>query len=168
MMFAKMLATAVCIGAMGGASIAVAQNIAADEGAATRPVAPRAAAAVCGDVNFRIYFAPGSNDLNAEARETIAVGAKDARGCGRVDVELAADKTRIDTTAGRRLSSRRSVAVLTEMRRQGVVGDVFIAPLRDVVVAAEHNAGPEFVAVAIAPHAGGQLLSSVTTVNTDL
>lgn len=174
MMFVKVLATAVSIGAIGGASLAVAQNITtpapvtADEGVTMQHVAQRSQSAVCSDVDFRIYFEPGSNELNAEARDTIAAAAKDVRGCGRLDVELAADQSRIDTSVERRLSSQRSVAVLTEMRRQGVAGDVFIAPLRDVVVASEDNAGPDFVEVGIAPSTGGQLLSSVSNVNTDM
>ncbi len=167
-MFAKVLATAVTIGALGGASLAVAQNIgsptsvtAMNTSTQMQPIAQRGESAPCANVDFRIYFEPGSAELNAEARDTISTAAQDVRQCGRVDVELAADRSRIDSDSERRLSSQRSVAVLGEMRRRGVAGDVFIAPVRDVVVAAEANAGPDFVEVGIAPSAGSQLLSSL-------
>ena len=173
MMFAKVMAAAVTIGALGGASLAVAQNVSAPGPAFAvhhedrAPLAQQSNTA-CADVAFRIYFEPGSYRLNAEARETIAVAAHDVGPCGRVDVEVAADVSRIDTSEERRLSSQRSVAVLNEMRRRGVVGDVFVAPVRDVVVAAERDVSPDFVEVAIAPRSGGQLLSSVTGSPTDM
>lgn len=176
MMFAKVMATALTVGALGGASLAVAQNVSAPQPVTAshdeitmQHVAQRASnAAQCAEVDFRIYFEPNSSQLNREARETISVAAKDVRQCGRVDVEVAADTSMIDSSSERRLSSQRSVAVLSEMRRQGISGDVFVAPVRRVVVTAERNAGPDFVEIGIAPSAGGQLLSSTTPRTTDM
>ena len=168
MMFAKVMATAMTIGALGGASLALAQNVAAPTAITANNEAHLAqrADAACSAVDFRIYFEPGSSALNSQARDTIASATRDVGACGRVDVEVAADVSRIDSAGERRLSSQRSVSVLSEMRRQGVAGDVYVAPVHGVVVASEANPGPDFVEIAISPSSGGQLLSSMPTVRT--
>lgn len=164
MLFAKVMAAAVSIGALGGASIAVGQNLSApamdDASAAFSQVSQRERAA-CPEVDFRVYFEEGSAALNREAHDTIRAAARDVAGCGAVDVEIGADPSRLANSAERHLSSQRSVAVLAAMRSAGVAGNVFVAPVHDTVVAAERNAGPDFVAIGIAPSQGGQLLSSI-------
>ena len=169
MMFAKVMAAAVSIGALGGASIAVGQNVSAPAAAmdsdtvSFEQIAQRSSDSVaCADVAFRIYFEEGSTNLNSEARDTIKVATKDVKHCGAVDVQLAADASRLDSNAERRLSSQRSVAVLTAMRSEGVAGNVYVAPVSNVVVAAERNAGPDFVEVGIAPAKSAPLLSENT------
>ena len=172
MMFAKVMAAAVSIGALGGASIAVGQNLSTptpvtamdSDTVSFEQIAQRSSdSAACQEVAFRIYFEEGSAALNSEARDTIKAATKDLKNCGAVDVQLAAAASRLDSTAERHLSSQRSVAVLSAMRAQGVSGNVYVAPVSNVVVAAERNAGPDFVEVAIAPSTGGQLLSDIAS-----
>ena len=175
MMFAKVMAAAVSIGALGGASIAVGQNLSApapvtamdSDNVSFERIAQRSSdSATCADVAFRIYFQEGSAALNSEARDTIKAATRDAKHCGQIDVQLAADASRLDSTTERHLSSHRSVAVLTALRAEGVAGNVFVAPVRNVVVPAERNAGPDFVEVGIAPSKSAPLLSENTYGNT--
>ena len=136
MMFAKVMAAAVSMGALGGASIAVGQNFSApapfvatdSDNVSFEQIAQRSDAAPCNELAFRIYFQDGSASLNREAHDTISAATKDVAHCGPVDVQLAADASRLDSAAERHLSSQRSVAVLTAMRAQGVSGNVFVAP----------------------------------------
>ena len=175
MMFAKVMAAAVSIGALGGASIAVGQNLSApaslsamdSDNVSFDQIAQRSSISVtCEDVAFRIYFQDGSATLNSEAHDTIKAATRDVKYCGPVDVQLAADASRLDSATERHLSSQRSVAVLTAMRAEGVAGNVFVAPVSNVVVAAERNAGPDFVEVGIAPSKSAPLLSENTYGNT--
>jgi hypothetical protein len=166
MMFARVMVAAVSIGILGGASLAVARNLGAPAPetqvraeAPLHPVVRGAEEAPCDDVDFRVYFSPDSHGLNTDARQTIATAVHDMRRCGRIDIEVAADETRLDSGAGRRLSAQRSVAILSEIRRQGLSGDVFVAPVKDVIVVAEQNAGPDFVEVGLSGSVGGELLS---------
>lgn len=148
-MFHKVMATALAIGALGGASLAVAQNVVA------QPAPPVRAAAVTGDacapVAFRVYFAPGATRLNGEARAVIDAAARDVAGCDSVEFNLSADPGLVAQAQTRRTASERSVAILAALREKGVEGPVYVAPLGPVVTVAEKNAGPDFIQVAMTP-----------------
>lgn len=160
-MFLKVMTAALALGATGGASIAVAQNVMGD-GARYTEASARVAKAgeTCEPVAFRIYFEPGSARLNEEARDTIDVATRQVSGCANVEMNLAADPRQIADTSQRRQASQRSVAILSEMRRHGVEGEVYVQDISHTVIAAEKNAGPDFIEVAVAPSQAPLILSS--------
>jgi outer membrane protein OmpA-like peptidoglycan-associated protein len=165
MMFGKVMATALAIGATGGAGLAVAENLGSaqaqdaivqDISTASKP------AGLCKPVAFRIYFEPGSARLTPEARDVIAAATREVSACDGVEFNLAADAGQIAAADSRRLASERSVAVLSAMRSRGVQGEVYVQPVSRTVIAAEKNAGPDFIELAVAPAAAPQLLSANT------
>lgn len=162
-MFLKVMTAALAIGAMGGASIAVAQNMNSD-GARYSEASVRESklGETCEAVAFRIYFEPGSARLNEDAKDTIDTATRQVSGCANVDLALAADPEQIADTAQRRRVSERSVAILSELRRQGVEGEVYVQDISETVIAAEANAGPDFIEVAVAPSQAPMILSSNT------
>jgi len=162
-MFLKVMTAALAIGATGGAGIAVAQNLGANDARYTETSAQVAKAGeTCEPVAFRIYFEPGSTRLNDEAKDTIDAATRQVTGCAQVEMNLAADPDQIADTAQRRQVSERSVAVLSEMRRHGVQGEVYVQDISHTVIAAEKNAGPDFIEVAVAPSQAPMILSSNT------
>jgi len=90
----------------------------------------------CTPVAFRIYFAPGSARLNDEARDTIDTATRQVTGCATVEMNLAADPDQIADASQRRRVSERSVAILSEMRRHGAEGDVYVRDISHTVIAA--------------------------------
>ncbi len=148
-MFHKVMATSLAIGALGGASIAVAQNVLA------QPAPPARAAAgegdACAPVAFRVYFAPSVSRLDGDARDVIAAAARDVAGCDAVEFNLSADPGQVAQAQTRRTVSERSVAILGALRDEGVEGPVYVASLGAVVTVAEKNAGPDFIQVAMNP-----------------
>lgn len=162
-MFLKVMTAALAIGATGGAGIAVAQNLGANDARYTEASAQVAKAGeTCERVAFRIYFEPGSTRLNDDAKDTIDTATRQVTGCAQVEMNLAADPDQIADTAQRRQVSERSVAVLNEMRRHGVQGEVYVQDISHTVIAAEKNAGPDFIEVAVAPSQAPMILSSNT------
>jgi outer membrane protein OmpA-like peptidoglycan-associated protein len=150
-MFGKVMAAALAIGAMGGATLAVAQNAPALMAPPATAAKQVSEGAPCETTAFRIYFEEDSAALNHEARDTIDSAARTVAGCAGVEFNIAADTDMIAQGAGRRLAAQRSVAVLSALRQKGVTGDVYVAPLSETVIAAERNAGPDFVEVAMNP-----------------
>lgn len=158
-MFAKVMAAALAIGATGGAGLAVAENIGA---AQMEPVAQREAKVgdTCQTTAFRVYFEPGSARLNDEAHNLIDTASRQVAGCDRVEFSLAADADQIGDASTRRTASERSVAILREMRNAGIEGEVYVTNISHAVVAAEANAGPDFIEVQVAPSKTPQLITS--------
>lgn len=158
-MLGKVMAAALAIGATGGASIAVAENVLSPR---TTEIAERAATpgAACKPVAFRVYFEPQSARLNSEARALIDTASRQVAGCDQVEFNLAADGGQIADAQTRRRVSERSVAILAAMREEGINGEVYVQPLSRTVIAAEKNAGPDFVEVAVAPAQTPMLMSS--------
>ena len=160
-MFLKVMTAALAIGATGGASIAVAQNFIGDPRYVETAAQVSKQGETCAPVAFRIYFEPGSTRLNDEARDTIDVATRRVAGCANVELNLAADPSQIADAAQRRRVSERSVAILSEMRRHGVTGEVYVQDVSRTVIAAEKNAGPDFIEVAAAPAQAPMMLSSI-------
>lgn len=82
----------------------------------------------CADVDFPIYFAPGSDQLSEPARQAVAAGAAQVKGCriDEVDVYGLADA---DGAADQNLElSRRRAAVVA----QALAASGLPAPLFDV------------------------------------
>ena len=158
-MFAKVMAAALAIGATGGAGLAVAENIA---NPLVEPVAHREAKVgdLCQPTAFRVYFEPGSARLNDDAHNLIDTASRRVAGCDRVEFSVAADQDQIADASTRRIASERSVAILREMRAQGIEGEVYVQNISHVVVAAEKNAGPDFIEVQVAPSNTPQLITS--------
>lgn len=156
-MFMKVMAAALALGATGGATIAVAENLATT--ASPPPRHQPVEGAPCAPTTFRIYFEPGAAQLNGDARRTIDSAAKAVAGCPGVEFDMAADAGQIGEAESLRLVAQRSVAVLAALRTEGVSGDVYVAPLGGTVVAAERNAGPDFVQVAMNPVDPPQLVA---------
>lgn len=158
-MFAKVMAAALAIGATGGAGLAVAQNLASPQ---IEPVAQRESklGETCQPTAFRVYFEPGSARLNDDAHNLIETAARQVAGCDRVEFSVAADADQIADATTRRTASERSVAILREMRSMGIEGDVYVQNISHTVVAAEANAGPDFIEVQAAPSKAPQLMSS--------
>jgi hypothetical protein len=148
-MFGKVMAAALAIGAAGGASIAVAQNVARP--AEATHVNEAVVGATCAPVAFRIYFEEGSTRLDTEARHTIKSASREVVGCQQLDVQLAADDALIANPAMRRQAAERSVAVRNALRTEGVDGEMYVAPSAQHVVSPEANAGPDFVEVGLTP-----------------
>lgn len=163
-MFHRVMAAALAIGATGGASLAVAQNKIAAPGERTDASAAGAAsvAGTCQSTAFRIYFEPGSSHLNGEANRVIDVASRRVAACEGVEFQLAADPGQIAAPANRLRVSQRSVAILSAMRGEGVTGEVYVVPLSRTVIAAEANAGPDFIEVAVAPSRAPLLVSGNT------
>lgn len=159
-MFLKVMTAALAIGATGGATLAVAENTIGAPRYTEAAAQVSKAGETCAPVAFRIYFEPESTRLNAEARDTIDVATRRVAGCAHVEMNLAADPTQIADASQRRRVSERSVAILSEMRRHGVQGDVYVQDVSRTVIAAEKNAGPDFIEVAVAPSEAPMILSS--------
>ncbi|MDX2235554.1 MAG: hypothetical protein NW200_13740 [Hyphomonadaceae bacterium] len=155
-MFGKVLAAAIALGAAGGASIAVAQNISAPP---SPPERRAVAGAPCAETEFRIYFKPGATDLDGPARATIDTALRDVAGCEALEFNLAADTDQIAQAQSRQHVAQRSVAILNALRDRGVEGEVYVAPLSEASIAAQRNAGPDFVAVAMTPVAPPQAIA---------
>jgi len=158
-MFAKVMAAALAIGATGGAGLAVAENVANPQ---IEPVAQRESKLgdTCERTAFRVYFEPGSARLNDEAHNLIDAAAHRVAGCDRVEFSVTADADQIRDASTRRVASERSVAILREMRNMGIEGEVYVQNISHVVVAAEANAGPDFIEVQVAPSDAPQLITS--------
>lgn len=158
-MFAKVMAAALAIGATGGAGLAVAENIANPQ---IEPVAQRESKVgdTCQPTAFRVYFEPGSSRLNDDAHNLIDTASRQVAGCDRVEFSVAADADQIGDASKRRFASERSVAILREMRNQGIEGEVYVQNISHTVVAAEANAGPDFIEVQVAPSKAPQLITS--------
>jgi hypothetical protein len=159
-MFLKVMTAALAIGATGGASIALAQNMGGDTARYTEAAQESKLGETCEPVAFRIYFEPGSARLNEDAKDTIDTATRQVSGCASVDLALAADADQIADASQRRRVSERSVAILSELRRHGVEGEVYVQDISHTVVAAEKNAGPDFIEVAAAPSQAPLILSS--------
>jgi outer membrane protein OmpA-like peptidoglycan-associated protein len=149
-MFAKVMAAALAIGATGGAGLAVAENFSAPR---TQEVAQRESKVgdLCQPVAFRVYFEPGSARLNDDAHNLIDSASRQVAGCDKVEFSVAADADQIGDAAKRRTASQRSVAILSAMRAQGIEGEVYVQNISHTVVAAEANAGPDFIEIQVAP-----------------
>lgn len=108
--------------AVAGASISACSSM--------RPAPPpppvSAAGTPCQDVNFPIYFAKGSDELTDPARQAIAAGQSQARGCTirEVDVFGLAD---MDGPADRNLalSHRRATVVAQALAAAGLPRPLF-------------------------------------------
>lgn len=95
-----------------------------------------AAGAPCANVDFPIYFAEGSDQLTDPARQAVAAGAAEVRGCriGEVDVFGLADANG-PADQNLELSRRRATAVAQALASSGLP-----APLFDVKGLGESNA----------------------------
>lgn len=93
---------------------------------APRPIAVRAVAPVCADVNFPIYFAKGSDQLSDPAHQAILAGAAQVKACkvSEVDVLGLAD---IDgpAAANQALSRRRASIVAQALITAGMPAPLF-------------------------------------------
>jgi outer membrane protein OmpA-like peptidoglycan-associated protein len=114
--------------ARGAALAGLVGAVAAGCATAPRPIAVRAAAPVCADVNFPIYFAKGSDTLSEPAHQAILAGAAQVKTCkvSEVDVLGLAD---VDgpAAANQALSRRRASTVA-----QALIAAGMPAPLFDV------------------------------------
>ncbi|MDZ4777863.1 MAG: hypothetical protein SGJ23_13875 [Alphaproteobacteria bacterium] len=118
-MLLKVMTAALAIGATGGASIALAQNVmgANDARYAEASVRESKLGETCEPVAFRIYFEPGSAQLNGEAKDTIDTATRQVSGCANVDLALAADPGQIaDTSQRRNVVASRSAAWLSSRK----------------------------------------------------
>jgi hypothetical protein len=107
--------------------------------------------ALCEPTVFRVYFEADVASLSTEAEDLIKIALTDMRPCGELDVAFAADPSRVFADEDRRLTSERSVAVLSALRDKGFDGGVSVTTVNRVQVAAELNVGPDFVEVTLEP-----------------
>jgi hypothetical protein len=152
-MFQRIMAAALTLGAIGGASLAFAQNHFADPqvGSGASVLSEPEAPVACQPVAFRIYFEPGSSRLNRQAREIVDIASRRVVGCNSVHFQLAADADQIDRPESRRRASERSVSILSAFRSKGILGEVYVAPIDKLANLSGAHAGPDFVEVGIVP-----------------
>lgn len=150
-MIHRIMAAALVFGVLGGVSLAFAQHHAAAPGKLThRAAAPEeSASATCQSVVFRIYFEPGSSDLNRDAGAVIDFASHRVATCGSVRLELAANPAHVADARHRRQVSERSVSILTALRTRGVVGEVHVTPLRNMPLADRTGGSPDFVQIGV-------------------
>ncbi|KAF0176709.1 MAG: hypothetical protein IV086_06255 [Hyphomonadaceae bacterium] len=161
-MFHRIIAAAIAVGAMGGATLAFGRNqhLTSHELAQTPHPADSGAFVRCQPVTFRIYFEPGSSHLNREAGDVIDSASRHVAACDGVQFQLAADPHQIASPADRRRASARSVVILSALRSKGVFGEVYVAPLGKATTGIDETAGPDFVEVGITPTRAPLLISS--------
>jgi hypothetical protein len=147
-MFHRVLAASLFIGAVGGASIALAQHaLTPVEPAVTeRSVHAAVEGAPCLETPFRVYFKADSADLDEGARSIFdAVGARVA-GCGLLEIEIGADRAEVN--ASPRLMAQRAATVVMELENRGMAGDLSVI---DGPSAAVVGPSPAFIEATVKP-----------------
>lgn len=147
-MFHKVMAASLFLGAMGGASIALAEH-------ALNPVEPAVAertitvhraveGAPCLETPFRVYFKGGSADLDEGAESIIDTAAARVAGCGHLAIEMGADRAEVSATP--RLVAQRAATIVMALEERGLAGDLTVV---DGPSAA--GSSPAFVEATIKP-----------------
>jgi outer membrane protein OmpA-like peptidoglycan-associated protein len=102
--------------------------VAAGCATAPRPVAVRAIAPVCSDVNFPIYFAKGSDQLSDPAHQAILAGAAQVKACKVSEVDVLGLADVDGPAAANQALSRRRASIVA----QALIAAGMPAPLFDV------------------------------------
>jgi hypothetical protein len=151
-MFQHVMAAAIAIGAAGGASIAVAEHALAPavrDLAGAPPTHRAQEGAPCAPQTIRIYFAPGETRLNEDAHDLVHAAARQAAGCGALDITVAVPRE--EASRDLRRAARRSAAVVTALRARGLSGEVSVGEPADDPAFGIRRASPAFVQVAVTP-----------------
>jgi outer membrane protein OmpA-like peptidoglycan-associated protein len=93
-----------------------------------RPIAVRAIAPTCADVNFPIYFAKGSDQLSDPAHQAILAGAAQVKSCKVSEVDVLGLADVDGPAAANQALSRRRASIVA----QALIAAGMPAPLFDV------------------------------------